>query len=107
MRPKKLDKLMLKLETQPSENLNRRIAALIKQAAKQRSGRVSPELTLWRYLMQSKITKIAAATKRPEKVIGMNFMNPVPIMSLVEVIKGYDTSDRVTEQVMEVARKLG
>ena len=40
------------------------------------------------------ITKIASATKRPEKVIGMHFMNPVPIMKLVEIIKGYSTSKR-------------
>jgi 3-hydroxybutyryl-CoA dehydrogenase len=53
------------------------------------------------------ITKIAAATKRPDKVIGMHFMNPVPIMKLVEVIRGYSTSDEVTEQVMELSKKLG
>jgi len=53
------------------------------------------------------ITKIAAATDRPEKVIGMHFMNPVPIMKLVEVIRGYATSDEVTAKVMEVSKKLG
>jgi 3-hydroxybutyryl-CoA dehydrogenase len=52
------------------------------------------------------ITKIAAQTKRPEKVIGMHFMNPVPIMKLVEVIRGYSTSDEVTETIFEVSRKL-
>lgn len=52
------------------------------------------------------ITQIAAATKRPELVIGMHFMNPVPIMKLVEVIRGYATSDTVTEAVMNTARKL-
>lgn len=53
------------------------------------------------------ITKIAAATKRPEKVIGMHFMNPVPVMKLVEVIRGYATTDEVTMQIMELSGKLG
>ncbi len=53
------------------------------------------------------ITKIAAATKRPEKVIGMHFMNPVPVMKLVEVIRGYATSDEVTASIMEVSKSLG
>ncbi|MEM8884472.1 MAG: 3-hydroxybutyryl-CoA dehydrogenase [Planctomycetota bacterium] len=53
------------------------------------------------------ITEIAAATKRPEKVIGMHFMNPVPMMKLVEVIRGEDTSDATTECVVEMARSLG
>jgi len=53
------------------------------------------------------ITKIAAATKRPTQVIGMHFMNPVPVMKLVEVIRGYATSDEVTERVMEMSRTLG
>lgn len=53
------------------------------------------------------ITKIAAATQRPEKVIGMHFMNPVPVMKLVEVIRGYATTDEVTETIMEVSKKLG
>ncbi|MDF0716171.1 3-hydroxybutyryl-CoA dehydrogenase [Muricauda sp. 334s03] len=53
------------------------------------------------------ITQIGAATNRPEKVIGMHFMNPVPIMKLVEIIRGYSTSDEVTETIMELSRKLG
>ena len=53
------------------------------------------------------ITKIAAATNRPEKVIGMHFMNPVPVMKLVEVIKGYSTSTEVLEQIMALSKKLG
>jgi 3-hydroxybutyryl-CoA dehydrogenase len=53
------------------------------------------------------ITKIAAATKRPEKVIGMHFMNPVPVMKLVEIIRGYSTSDEVTSTIMETSKKLG
>jgi 3-hydroxybutyryl-CoA dehydrogenase len=53
------------------------------------------------------ITKIAAVTNRPAQVIGMHFMNPVPVMKLVEVIRGYATSDEVTNQIMELSRSLG
>ena len=52
------------------------------------------------------ITKIGAVTSRPEKVIGMHFMNPVPVMKLVEVIRGYNTSDEVTNQIMEISSGL-
>src|SRR5690606_29782249 len=52
------------------------------------------------------ITKIAAATGRPDKVIGMHFMNPVPVMKLVEVIKGYETSARTTSAITAVAKQL-
>lgn len=53
------------------------------------------------------ITQIAAATSRPEKVIGMHFMNPVPIMTLVEIIRGYSTSNETTEAIMDLSKKLG
>ena len=53
------------------------------------------------------ITKIAAATSRPTKVIGMHFMNPVPIMKLVEIIRGFSTSDETTDTIMELSRNLG
>lgn len=53
------------------------------------------------------ITQIAAETSRPEKVIGMHFMNPVPIMKLVEIIRGYNTSDEVTNSIMELSKTLG
>lgn len=52
------------------------------------------------------ITKIAAVTQRPEKVIGMHFMNPVPIMKLVEIIRGYSTSDETTDAVVEMSKNL-
>ncbi|NME71800.1 3-hydroxyacyl-CoA dehydrogenase family protein [Flammeovirga aprica] len=52
------------------------------------------------------ITKIGAVTQRPEKVIGMHFMNPVPMMKLVEVINGYLTAKEVTDQVVEVSKKI-
>ena len=53
------------------------------------------------------ITKIASATRRPEKVIGMHFMNPVPVMKLVEVINGYSTSKEVTNTIVELSKQLG
>ena len=53
------------------------------------------------------ITKIASVTKRGDKVIGMHFMNPVPVMKLVEVIRGYNTSDEVTRTVFDLAKSLG
>ena len=53
------------------------------------------------------ITKIAAATKRPAMVIGMHFMNPVPVMKLVEVINGYSTKKEVTESIIALSKQLG
>jgi 3-hydroxybutyryl-CoA dehydrogenase len=53
------------------------------------------------------ITKIAAATKRPQQVIGMHFMNPVPVMKLVEIINGYATEAKVTEAVVAMSQTLG
>jgi len=53
------------------------------------------------------ITQIAAVTTRPDMVIGMHFMNPVPIMKLVEIIRGYNTSDEVTKLIMDLSKTLG
>ncbi len=53
------------------------------------------------------LTKIGAQTKRSDKVIGMHFMNPVPVMKLVEVIRGYNTSDEVTKTIMDLSKNLG
>lgn len=53
------------------------------------------------------ITRIAAATSRPDKVIGMHFMNPVPVMKLVEVIRGYSTTDETTATIMQLSKTLG
>jgi len=53
------------------------------------------------------ITKIASVTNRPERVIGMHFMNPVPVMKLIEVIRGYSTSDEVTKIIMDLSKNLG
>ena len=52
------------------------------------------------------ITQIAAATSRPDKVIGMHFMNPVPIMKLVEIIRGYNTSDEVMETIVDLSKNI-
>lgn len=53
------------------------------------------------------ITQIAAVTSRPNLVIGMHFMNPVPVMKLVEIIRGYNTSDEVTKTIMDMSKTLG
>ncbi len=53
------------------------------------------------------ITKIAAATKRADKVIGMHFMNPVPVMKLIEIIRGYSTSDHTTKEIVDMCKTLG
>lgn len=66
-----------------------------------------PETILATNTSSISITKMAAETGRPEQVIGMHFMNPVPIMKLVEVIRGYATSDATTEMVMKLSEKLG
>jgi 3-hydroxybutyryl-CoA dehydrogenase len=66
-----------------------------------------PEAILASNTSSISITRIASVTQRPKQVIGMHFMNPVPVMKLVEVIRGYATSDEVTTQVMEIARQLG
>ncbi|MDG2370030.1 MAG: 3-hydroxybutyryl-CoA dehydrogenase [Flavobacteriales bacterium] len=68
----------------------------------------SPEKTILATNTSSiSITKIAAITNRPDKVIGMHFMNPVPVMKLIEVIKGYSTSESVLDSIMNLSKKLG
>lgn len=66
-----------------------------------------PEAILASNTSSISITKIASVTSRPEKVIGMHFMNPVPVMKLVEIIRGYSTSDEVTATIVELSKKLG
>lgn len=65
-----------------------------------------PDVILATNTSSISITKIASATKRPEKVIGMHFMNPVPVMKLVEVIRGYLTSDETARVIIELSKKL-
>jgi len=67
----------------------------------------APDVILSTNTSSISITEIAAATKRPDKVIGMHFMNPVPLMQLVEVIRGLATSDETYEITDDLARKLG
>jgi 3-hydroxybutyryl-CoA dehydrogenase len=84
-----------------SENLD------VKLAIFQSLDRYSPEHTILASNTSSiSITKIASVTNRPNKVIGMHFMNPVPIMKLVEVIKGYSTSKETTQQIFDVSINL-
>ena len=66
-----------------------------------------PEIILASNTSSISITKIAAATKRPEKVIGMHFMNPVPLMKLVEIINGLATDDETTRTTQDLAVKMG
>ncbi|ATP56678.1 3-hydroxybutyryl-CoA dehydrogenase [Pedobacter ginsengisoli] len=66
----------------------------------------NPEAILASNTSSISITKIASVTNRGDKVIGMHFMNPVPVMKLVEVIRGYATSDETTTTVMELSKKL-
>jgi 3-hydroxybutyryl-CoA dehydrogenase len=66
-----------------------------------------PECILASNTSSISITKIAAATKRPDKVIGMHFMNPVPVMTLVEVIRGIATSDETYRIVEELSKQMG
>lgn len=66
----------------------------------------APETILASNTSSISITRIASVTNRQDKVIGMHFMNPVPVMKLVEVIRGYNTSDDVTKTIMELSRKL-
>lgn len=66
-----------------------------------------PDVILATNTSSISITKIAAATKRPDKVIGMHFMNPVPLMKLVEVIRGLATSDETTDAMIEVCKVMG
>ena len=66
----------------------------------------SPSTILASNTSSISITKIGSVTKRPDKVIGMHFMNPVPVMKLVEVIRGYSTSDEVNNLVLSVSKQL-
>jgi 3-hydroxybutyryl-CoA dehydrogenase len=70
-------------------------------------GITKPECILASNTSSISITKIAAATQRPDKVIGMHFMNPVPVMTLVEVIRGIATSDETWQQVEDLSKRMG
>jgi 3-hydroxybutyryl-CoA dehydrogenase len=67
----------------------------------------SPDSILASNTSSISITKIASVTNRADKVIGMHFMNPVPVMKLVEVIRGYSTTDEVTQTIMDLSKTLG
>ena len=66
-----------------------------------------PQVILTTNTSSMSVTEIAMATKRPERVAGMHFFNPAPLMKLVEVIRGYYTNDETTQAVMEMSRKMG
>jgi len=81
------------------EDIKRKLFADLDAAVQPSAILASNTSSIW-------ITKIAAATKRPDKVIGMHFMNPVPMMKLVEIIRGHDTSDETTATVVSLAKEL-
>ncbi|UWX56391.1 3-hydroxybutyryl-CoA dehydrogenase [Maribacter litopenaei] len=85
-----------------SENLNLKLDIFRKLDAF-----CAPKTILATNTSSISITQIASVTSRPDKIIGMHFMNPVPIMKLVEIIRGYSTTDETTEQIMELSKKLG
>ncbi len=83
-------------------------AAEVKYQLFEKLDSITPENTILATNTSSiSITEIAAHTKRPDKVIGMHFMNPVPMMKLVEVIRGLGTSDETTKTVVEISGALG
>jgi 3-hydroxybutyryl-CoA dehydrogenase len=81
--------------------------SLKKDVFKQLDELTKPHVILSTNTSSMSITEIAAVTKRPEKVAGMHFFNPAPLMKLVEVIRAYHTSDGTVQTVMEMARKMG
>lgn len=85
-----------------TENLDLKLSIF-----KELDGLCSPNTILATNTSSISITQIGAATNRPDKVIGMHFMNPVPIMKLVEIIRGYSTSDECTKTIMKLSKKLG
>ena len=85
-----------------SENIDLKLTIF-----KQLGEEAPPDCTLATNTSSISITKIASVTGRPGKVIGMHFMNPVPLMKLVEIINGYATEKQVTEQVIELSKQLG
>jgi len=76
------------------------------QIFKQLDSNCKPSTILATNTSSISITQIAAEVSNPERVIGMHFMNPVPVMKLVEIIRGYNTSDKVTKTIMELSEKL-
>ena len=106
----------IQTETEVSKGVND--AQLVVEAAtenldlklkifKQLSEAVSDSTILATNTSSISITKIASATKKPEMVIGMHFMNPVPVMKLVEIINGYATKKEVTNNIVELSKQLG
>lgn len=81
--------------------------SLKKETFKQLDELTRPDVILTTNTSSMSVTEIAMATKRPERVAGMHFFNPAPLMKLVEVIRSYHTNDETVRTVMEMARKMG
>jgi 3-hydroxybutyryl-CoA dehydrogenase len=82
-------------------------AAVKEEIFRRADGELPPEAVLASNTSSLPIASLAAATKRPDKVIGMHFFNPVPVLKLVEIIRARDTSDETAEAITELARELG
>ncbi len=80
---------------------------LKKDLFRQLDALLPPEVILASNTSSISITELGAATRRPEKVVGMHFMNPVPVMKLVEVVRGQDTAEDVVQFVVDLSQKLG
>ena len=80
---------------------------LKKSVFKELDGLCKPDVILATNTSSMSITEIAASTNRPEKICGMHFFNPVPLMKLVEIIRGYSTSDETIKATTELAQKMG
>ncbi len=113
-----LKNTLARIQTETSLDLGVSDADLVVEAATENEGlklkifgqieaAAPPKAILASNTSSISITKIATATKRPDKLIGMHFFNPVPVMKLVEVIRGYSTSDETTKTIMELSEQLG
>ncbi|HXI14325.1 MAG TPA: 3-hydroxybutyryl-CoA dehydrogenase [Thermoanaerobaculia bacterium] len=108
-----LGRIALSTEVRAAANADLVIEAIIeKEAAKLSLFRELDSITSAHSILASNtssisITRIAAATSRPDKVIGMHFMNPVPVMTLIEVIRGIATSDETYRAIAEVSKRMG
>ena len=108
-----LGRIQIGTNVQMMHGVNLAVEAIVESAAPKREllqrldALLKPEAILASNTSSISITELAAATQRPEKVVGMHFFNPVPVMKLVEVIRGLATSDETYDAILDLSRKLG